>query len=157
MRNDPYHYKSKFVVTVLAIFVLLIAYGYFSTNNIAGIGQQNSVQDSNNDEFNKAVLSSDATSCDELQQPQKNNCILLIVAAKAVNDDNPELCNDHLEIAQQCLDKYETNKALASGDCAKVQSKDSCYLELAFYSLDVSYCDKIQDAVVKNNCKGAIS
>ena len=85
MQGDPYHYKSKFVIAVLAIFVILLAYGYLSAQNIVNIPfnsgtNQQATHDESERIFNEAVFSSDITKCDQLSGVQKNNCIYAIVS-----------------------------------------------------------------------------
>ncbi len=151
MMNDPYHYKSKFVITVLAIFVVLLAYGYLSAPKAIETTVNNEQTANHNAEneriFNEAVFSSDTNKCNELSGVQKNNCIYAIISRRAVDQDRPEICDEYPDIKQQCIDYYETEKAKSSGTCESVSDKDTCYFNLAISKWDESYCSNIENTV----------
>ncbi len=155
MINDPYHYKSKFVITVLAIFVGLLAYGYI----ISAPAAQTNIQNTNNDnaQLNEAIQQSDITKCDELDGTMKNNCIYVIISRQAVQEDNPELCGEYPASRQQCIEYYENAKAASGeGTCADASNKDSCYLNMAISKSDSTFCWNIEDNTIKNNCINVI-
>ena len=152
MINDPYHYKSKFVISVLIIFAALLAYGYLTGSN--ALGMDDSVV---NQKFTDAIAGSDITKCSGLDEVRQNNCIYLVVSRRAVDQNDPALCDAYPAIVQQCKDYYETNKAVTGGgSCENVQDKDQCYLRLAISQSDKTVCENIQETVIRNNCIGII-
>lgn len=150
MINDPYHYKSKFVISVLAIFAALLIYGYVTSQPMIIVVNEQKT-------FNDAIFSNDVSSCDAFDGTIKNNCIYVIVSRQAVEQNNPSLCNTYQAVKQQCTEYYENSIAVNSSSCETVQNKDSCYIQMAISHSDSALCANIQDETIKTNCIGVTS
>lgn len=160
-----YHFRSKFVISVLALAVILTAYGYlteepavFYYNNNQNEAEQQEQQIQQ--QFREALGATDIEECAGIaDEARRLSCERLVLSQRAFSEDDVSICSQIPEVEQDCVSDFNTKKAAQTGDetfCEDNTNKDACYFRLAISKSDESFCAKITDATVKGNCLSVV-